>query len=79
MIKTNLCFISVLQIDTLKSSDIDAVLAATRQEFENLKASQDEELEEETKDLFVIVDNPEKHTTTMESYITFRVITKVNN
>ena len=33
--------------------------------------------EYETKDLFVVVDNPEKHAATMESYITFRVTTKV--
>ena len=36
-----------------------------------------DELDDETKDLFVTIDNPEKHTTTMESYITFRVTTKV--
>lgn len=28
-------------------------------------------------DLFVVVDNPEKHATTLESYVTFRVVTKV--
>lgn len=33
--------------------------------------------ETDVKDLFVVVDNPEKHTTAMESYITFRVTTKV--
>ena len=38
---------------------------------------EEEEEEPETKDLFVLVDNPEKHATTMESYITFRVTTKV--
>ncbi len=36
-----------------------------------------DELDDETKDLFVTIDNPEKHATTMESYITFRVVTKV--
>ena len=34
--------------------------------------------DDENKDLFVVVDNPEKHTTAMESYITFRVNTKVS-
>ncbi len=37
---------------------------------------EDEDIEE-TQDLFVTVDNPEKHATTLESYITFRVTTKV--
>ena len=31
----------------------------------------------EVNDLAVVVDNPEKHVTAMESYITFRVVTKV--
>ena len=31
----------------------------------------------EMKDLFVFVDNPEKHSGTIETYITFRVSTKV--
>ena len=42
-----------------------------------LKFEQD--FENETKDLFVVVDNPEKHTTTMESYTTFRITTKVSS
>ena len=36
-------------------------------------------LEDDTRDLFVTVDNPEKHVTAMESYITFRVNTKVRS
>ena len=66
----------------LKSADIDAVLAATRKEFEDLKTNNhrpaplDDDLDSETKDLFVHVDNPEKHATKMEAYITFRVSTK---
>ena len=31
----------------------------------------------ETRDITVVVDDPEKHTTTLEAYVTFRVITKV--
>ena len=31
----------------------------------------------ETRDLFVIVDAPKKHVSTMETYITYRVSTKV--
>ncbi|XP_048476165.1 sorting nexin-30 [Rhincodon typus] len=36
----------------------------------------DEELDGETKDLFVTVDDPKKHVSAMETYITYRVITK---
>ncbi|XP_074640780.1 sorting nexin-30-like [Tubulanus polymorphus] len=42
--------------------------------LDNLKL--DDELEGETRDLFIVVDNPEKHATAMESYITFRVTSK---
>jgi len=35
------------------------------------------ELDTDEHDIFVHVDNPEKHVTAMETYITFRVITKV--
>ena len=38
-----------------------------------------EEEDDDSKDLFVVVDNPEKHAATMESYITFRITTKVNH
>ncbi|XP_033737677.1 sorting nexin-30-like [Pecten maximus] len=33
----------------------------------------DDDLDDETRDLFVVVDDPEKHTSTMESYVTFRI------
>lgn len=36
-------------------------------------------MDEETKDLFVVVDDPEKHTSTLEAYVTFRITTKVCN
>ncbi|KAL5016052.1 hypothetical protein ScPMuIL_005641 [Solemya velum] len=35
-----------------------------------------DDVDTETNDLFVVVDNPEKHSGTMESYITFRITTK---
>ena len=37
----------------------------------------EDETVKEVNDLAVVVDNPEKHVTAMESYITFRVVTKV--
>lgn len=37
----------------------------------------DDDLDAETRDLFIVVDDPEKHTSTLEAYITFRVTTKV--
>lgn len=36
-----------------------------------------DDIDTDTRDLFVVVDNPEKHSGTMESYITFRITTKV--
>lgn len=38
----------------------------------------DDDLDDDTRDLFVVVDDPEKHTSTMESYVTFRITTKVS-
>ncbi|XP_064816073.1 sorting nexin-30-like [Oncorhynchus masou masou] len=37
----------------------------------------DDDLDGETRDLFVTVDDPKKHVSTMETYITYRVVTKV--
>ena len=54
------------------------MLAQNRQQMMKLKL-EDDDIDNETRDLFVIVDNPEKHVTTLESYMTFRVTTKVNN
>ncbi|KAK6316518.1 hypothetical protein J4Q44_G00140420 [Coregonus suidteri] len=36
----------------------------------------DDDLDGETRDLFVTVDDPKKHVSTMETYITYRVVTK---
>ncbi|CAL1548533.1 unnamed protein product [Lymnaea stagnalis] len=38
----------------------------------------DDDYDGETRDLFIIVDDPEKHTSTLEAYITFRVTTKTS-
>lgn len=43
-----------------------------------MRRSAADDLDSDEHDLFVLVDNPEKHTSTMESYITFRVTTKVD-
>ena len=58
-----------------KEIDIDAAIAEVKQEMESLRLA--EEIEDDTKDLFVIVDNPEKHGGAMGTYITFRITTKV--
>ena len=39
----------------------------------------DDNVDEETQDLFVVVDDPEKHTSTLEAYVTFRITTKVSD
>lgn len=43
------------------------------------KFDEEEEEEEEpgAKDIFITVDNPESHVTTIETFITYRVLTKV--
>ena len=59
----------------------EAVNACLVQPLSGLSLTQGEDdnvTETDVKDLFVVVDNPEKHTTAMESYITFRVTTKVH-
>lgn len=38
---------------------------------------EEEEEDADTKDIFVTVDNPESHVTAIETYITYRVETKV--
>ncbi len=40
------------------------------------KFEEDEE-DADSKDIFVTVDNPESHVTAIETYITYRVVTKV--
>ena len=37
----------------------------------------DDDMDGETRDLFVTVDDPKKHVCTMETYITYRITTKV--
>jgi sorting nexin-7/30 len=37
----------------------------------------DDDLDGETRDLFVTVEDPKKHVSTMETYITYMVATKV--
>ncbi|ELU06895.1 hypothetical protein CAPTEDRAFT_21975 [Capitella teleta] len=57
----------------------DALNACCVQPLSGLSLTQgddDNVTETDVKDLFVVVDNPEKHTTAMESYITFRVTSK---
>ena len=40
---------------------------------------EEEEGLDDTKDLFITVDNPESHVTAVETFITYRVLTKVRN
>ena len=53
-----------------KSIDLDSTLLSLK--LDEGGAS------DEVRDLFVTVDNPEKHVTTMESFVTFQVNTKVD-
>ena len=39
---------------------------------------EEEEEQPDTKDIFITVDNPESHVTAIETFITYRVLTKVH-
>lgn len=55
-----------------------SVLLSRLQVDNNLEADvSDPYASAETRDLFVTVDDPKKHVSTMETYITYRVSTKV--
>jgi sorting nexin-7/30 len=62
-----------LSLDASGKSDISVSRSSSL--IANL--SHFEDIEDDSHDLFVHVDDPEKHTGTMESYVTFRVTTKV--
>ena len=64
-----------INLNRAESLEIDQAFAETSSRLAAMALEDD--LDAETKDLFVVVDNPEKHVTAMESYITFRVKTKV--
>ncbi|KAK3800106.1 hypothetical protein RRG08_015072 [Elysia crispata] len=67
--------------DGMESLDLEA---SNKSEEESVSRSSslianfrlDDDCDGETRDLFIVVDDPEKHTSTLEAYITFRVTTK---
>ncbi|KAK7492932.1 hypothetical protein BaRGS_00015879 [Batillaria attramentaria] len=61
-------------LDLDASSKSDATVSRSSSLIANFRL--DEDVDAETRDLFIIVDDPEKHTSTLEAYITFRVSTK---
>ena len=65
-----------LSLDASGKSDLNSVSRSSSL-IANLSRFEDE-TDDETKDLFVSVDDPEKHTSTLESYVTFRITTKVH-
>lgn len=67
-------FYCIFQSSDCGTPDIDGIVAEATKDMARFNF---DDLDSETKDLFVIVDNPEKHVSTMESYITFRITTKV--
>ena len=65
-----------LDLDASSKSDADVdIVSRSSSLIANFRL--DEDVEAETRDLFIRVDDPEKHTSTLEAYITFRVTTKV--
>lgn len=48
-----------------------------RLEDEEEEVEQEQEQDAQTKDIFITVDNPESHVTAIETFIMYRVVTKV--
>ena len=65
----------------MESLDLDAsgkselTVSRSSSLIANLSGNDDEDTD--THDLFIVVDDPEKHSGTMDSYVTFRVTVKV--
>ncbi|KAG1668788.1 Sorting nexin-30 [Nymphon striatum] len=66
----------ILPISGATSPTDDAILSLDSSLLASLRGDDDFNLD--TKDLIVKVDNPEKHSGAMDSYITFRICTKTN-
>ena len=65
----------------MESLDLDAsgkselTVSRSSSLIANLSGNDDDDAD--TRDLFIIVDDPEKHSGTMDSYVTFRITVKV--
>jgi hypothetical protein len=75
-------YLSQISPTVTKKLEVDGVATTSngsgiKTSYHLAKLTLDNDLDTDEHDLFVHVDNPEKHTTTMETYITFRVTTKV--
>lgn len=62
-------------LDLDASSKSDVTVSRSSSLIANFRL--DEDADAETRDLFIKVDDPEKHISTLEAYVTFRVTTKV--
>ena len=66
----------------MESLDLDASgkseLTVSRSSSLIANLSGNDEEDTDTRDLFIVVDDPEKHSGTMDSYVTFRVTVKVH-
>ncbi|KAL8600698.1 hypothetical protein ACOMHN_057288 [Nucella lapillus] len=67
-------FMQMESLDLDASSKSDVTVSRSSSLIANFRL--DEDVDAETRDLFIRVDDPEKHTSTLEAYITFRVSTK---
>lgn len=80
------CFLSVLQgaaltngtpVETSSPASVSSLVNRLQLDEEPEADGRDAYVSTETRDLFVTVDDPKKHVCTMETYITYRVSTKV--
>lgn len=64
-------------VETSSPASVSSLFNRLQLDDEPEADSRDPYVSTETRDLFVTVDDPKKHVSTMETYITYRVSTKV--
>ncbi|XP_055038311.2 sorting nexin-7 isoform X4 [Misgurnus anguillicaudatus] len=68
--------LEVFSKDTTNSSSFNASMQTSPGSMINQYKFEEEERDVDAKDIFVTVDNPETHVNAIETYITYRVVTK---
>lgn len=75
--RTTYFFIFVFLQNTTEGSSFNPSMQTSPGSMINQYKFEEEEEEIDTKDIFVTVDDPESYVTAIETYITYRVVTKV--
>lgn len=78
LLKTSFFLSPIQDLSLPNGTPVDTSSPASSSSLLN-RLQLDDDLDVETRDLFVTVDDPKKHVCTMETYITYRVTTKVQS